>query len=219
MILYQITLIAHVIAGTLALLSGPIAMMRQDGGNLHRLAGKTFFRSMMIIAATGLGMAWYRSSLFLVLIGVFSFYITFTGYRALSLKNLHYGVKAGWQDWTALVVCGIFGIFQLITGGYNLFQGDSFGIVSLVFGTIFTLRIVSDFRRFTYNNGERKSWLYVHIGNMMGAYIAAVTAFLVQNVQIEPAFIVWIAPTILITPFITFTIRKFRRGKLIPADN
>lgn len=216
--LFKLTLIAHIVAGTLALLSGPIAMMKQDGGKIHRLAGKTFYRSMMAVAVSGLGMAWYKSSLFLVLIAMFSFYLTFTGYRALSLKKLHNGVKAGWQDWTALIVCGIFGVFQLMTGVSHVIAGESFGIVSIVFGSIFTLRIYSDYRRFTVDSGDKKTWLYVHIGNMMGAYIAALTAFLVQNIHIEPAFIVWIAPSVIISPLISVTIGKFRRGKPLPVE-
>lgn len=207
----------HVVSGSIALLAGPFAIFNQNGGRVHRLAGKSFFWSMMLVAATGLTMSVLKSNLFLLMIAVFSFYLAFSGRRALSLKQLHHGQKAGWIDWTALVVCGIFGLGLVLFGGYLLYKGQSFGIASVVFGFILTLRILADFRRFTRDNKDRKSWLYVHIGNMMGAYIAALTAFLVQNVHTDPAFIVWIAPTLLISPLISITIRKFQKGKPVPV--
>lgn len=51
----------------------------------------------------------------------------------------------------------------------------------------------------------------------MGVAHTALTAFLVQNVHTDPAFIVWIAPTILIAPLISITIRKFQKGKPAPV--
>jgi hypothetical protein len=121
------------------------------------------------------------------------------------------------MDWTALLVCGLFGLGLVGFGSFLLIKGHSFGLAAIVFGLILLIRIISDFRRFTHDNQDRKSWLYIHIGNMMGAYIAALTAFLVQNVHTDPAFIVWIAPTILIAPLISITIRKFQKGKHAPV--
>lgn len=215
--LFNILLVFHIIAGTSALLSGPVAMVRQDGGLVHRRAGIIFFWGMMVLAFTGVIMSVLHSSLFLLMIGAFSFYLTFTGYRALKLKKLHRGQKAETKDWAALVVCALFGIGMIGRGGYLVTHGESFGIVSMVFGGILMLRIVSDYKRFTKPYTDKKVWLYVHIGNMMGAYIAAFTAFLVQNVHLSPAWIVWLAPTIVLVPVLRLTIAKFRKGKTLPA--
>jgi hypothetical protein len=215
--LFSLLIFLHVTSGSIALLSGPFAIFNQNGGRVHCTAGKSFFWAMMLVAATGLTMAALKSNIFLLMVAVFSFYMAFSGRRALSLKQLHNGQKASWSDWLALVVCGLFGLGLLAFGLFLFLRGISFGIAAITFGTILLLRIFSDYRRFTRDNKDRKTWLYVHIGNMMGAYIAALTAFLVQNVHTEPAFIVWIAPTVLISPLISITIRKFQKGKPVPA--
>jgi hypothetical protein len=43
---------------------------------------------------------------------------------------------------------------------------------------------------------------------MCGAYIASLTAFLVVNVKILPSLIVWLLPTMVITPLIFIWSKK-----------
>jgi len=43
-----------------------------------------------------------------------------------------------------------------------------------------------------------------HLTNMMAGTIATVTAVLVVNVATDPVWIAWIAPTVVITPFIFY---------------
>lgn len=215
--IFTIALILHVTAGTLALLAGPFSMYYQDGGKIHRLSGKIFFWSMMMVSLSGFIMSSVKSNLFLLMIAIFAFYLTYTGNRVLHMKKLHRGTKPAFYDWAILVICSLFGI-GLMAYGLNGMRTNSFGIVSVVFGFILFMRTWGDYKRFTRDNGDKKTWLYVHIGNMIGAYIAAFTAFLVQNVHTEPAFIAWLAPTAVLGPLIFFTIKKFRKGKPAPAN-
>jgi uncharacterized membrane protein len=208
-----ILVLLHVAGGAVALIAGPFAMFNQDGGRLHRNAGSLFFRSMLVASISGIVLSALSGSTFLLMVGVFTFYMVFTGYRALKLKKLHRGQSAGMLDWTILAICSVFGLGLLGQGIFQVISRNGFGFVSIVFGAILLMRIISDYKRFTIDSGDKKQWLYVHIGNMMGAYIAAFTAFLVQNVSTDPAWVAWLAPTILITPFIFLTIRKFRKGK------
>lgn len=215
--IFTIALILHITAGTLALLAGPFAMYYQDAGKIHRNAGKIFFWSMMMVSLSGFILSSIKSNLFLLMISVFAFYLTFTGNRVLHMKKLHRGTKPAVYDWAILIICSLFGI-GLMAFGINGMRTNSFGIVAVVFGFILFMRTRSDYKRFTRDNGDRKTWLYVHIGNMIGAYIAAFTAFLVQNVHTEPAFIAWLAPTLVLVPLIYFTIRKFKKGRPAPAS-
>ncbi|HLP32398.1 MAG TPA: hypothetical protein VK202_02935, partial [Bacteroidia bacterium] len=55
----------------------------------------------------------------------------------------------------------------------------------------------------------RKHRINTHLGNMSGAYIATVTAFLVVNVDfIQPGWLVWLFPSVIGVPFIFYQIRK-----------
>lgn len=215
--LHTIFLYLHIAGGTMALLSGPFAMLNQDGGKVHRISGKIFYYAMLMVSFSGLYLSWYRSNLFLLLIAVFSFYLVSMGRRALQHKKLHRGTKAEIIDWVILIISGAFGIFQIAVGAYSLVRHNSFGLVSIVFGAILCRRVQSDVKWLRKYNGEPKTWLYVHIGNMIGSYIAAFTAFLVQNVHTDPAFISWLAPTVVLTPFIFVTINKFKKGKKLKA--
>lgn len=47
---------------------------------------------------------------------------------------------------------------------------------------------------------------------MLGGIIAALTAFLVINVDFEPAVIAWLAPTFVLTSFIFIWSRKINQG-------
>jgi hypothetical protein len=49
---------------------------------------------------------------------------------------------------------------------------------------------------------------------MLAGTIAAVTAFTVVNVRVEPAFVVWLAPTVALTPLIVYwNHRVYRRSE------
>jgi hypothetical protein len=56
-----------------------------------------------------------------------------------------------------------------------------------------------------------------HLGRMLGGTIAAVTAFTVVNVRIEPAFVVWLAPTVVLTPVIAYWTARVRGGRVPQA--
>ncbi|MBC7922645.1 MAG: hypothetical protein H7Z75_16310, partial [Ferruginibacter sp.] len=60
---------------------------------------------------------------------------------------------------------------------------------------------------------SRLDWLRMHIERMGGAYIATVTAFLVVNVRVEPAFIPWLLPGLLGGFGIRYFVRKYALEK------
>lgn len=203
----------HIISGVFALLSGPIAMINQDGGKLHRQSGKIYLWSMSVIFTTSIILSIYRGNLFLFLIGIFSMYLVITGYRSLALKMLHRGQKAGITDWVILVISGIAGVALCLFGAYIWAnKSNNFGLVPIVFGAVMLAGVRQDYNRFTIPPTEKNHWLLKHITGMMGGYIATITAFCVNNLHTNPTFISWLLPTVIITPFIMITTRKFRKG-------
>lgn len=204
----------HIVAGSLALLAGPVAMFNQNGGQTHRISGKIYFWSMVFIFASSIIMSLAKNNLFLFMIGIFSFYLVITAYRALHLKNLHKGQKAELFDWAVLWLSALAGTGLAVFGLYVVFMlKNSFGLVALVFGAVMLQGVKTDYRRFTVPPKEKNHWLLKHITGMMGGYIATFTAFLVNNWQSDPPFISWLLPTLVISPFITLTLKKFKKGK------
>lgn len=214
--LETILITTHVAAGAAVLMSGPIAMLTPKGGNGHRQAGKFYFWGMFTIFATAmLLISLVRFNLFLLVIGIFSFYLAFSGYRVLRRKLPH---QAGWIDWAAAVISvlagvGLFGVGvkMLVApiGSYHL----ALPILCMLFG-YFTFKSGYDdiliFRKPNFD--DKKWWKYHHIQAMMGSYIAAVTAFVVQSgdwmlPNWDFNWIFWLLPAAILTPLVSRWVR------------
>ena len=205
---FKILLIIHIIAGSIGLFTGTINIIRKKGDKLHRLVGKYFFYSMIINAVAGFVMSILHNNLFLLIIAVFSFYMTATGQRFLSLKRLNYGQKAKRIDWMLSITMILFALFFIVFGFYLLSNDNNFGIILLVFGSISVLMARTDIHIYSGIIKVKNYWLLIHIQRMIGAYIAALTAFLVVNNTYLPSIVAWLLPTVLLTPLIFYWSKK-----------
>ena len=205
---FKILLIIHIIAGSIGLFTGTINIIRKKGDKQHRLVGKYFFYSMIINAVAGFVMSILHNNLFLLIIAVFSFYMTATGQRFLSLKRLNYGQKAKRIDWMLSITMILFALFFIVFGFYLLSNDNNFGIILLVFGSISVLMARTDIHIYSGIIKVKNYWLLIHIQRMIGAYIAALTAFLVVNNTYLPSIVAWLLPTVLLTPLIFYWSKK-----------
>lgn len=212
--LYLIIKFIHIIAGAIALTTGIIAMLTMKGGKAHRFNGKLYFWSMGIIFVTSIYMALYKEMIFFVLIAFFSFQSAFNGYRILYLKKLPQGQKAGTLDYIGLIAGALAAIFMLFLGVVNSINGKTSGIILLVFGAFYTLGVWNEYRKFKKPPTEKMFWYYKHIGQMGGAYIATVTAFLVNNYSLFPflpPLVLWLLPTVVGVTLIFLVTNKYKK--------
>ncbi|MBK9149994.1 MAG: hypothetical protein IPM26_03020 [Saprospiraceae bacterium] len=191
----QLVLLCHIISGASALLTGTINIVRKKGGRLHSQVGMIFFWSMILTSVFAIMLATLRPNPFLLLIGIFSLYLTVSGQRMiryqeyqskLSQKILH-GVSA--LAATGLIIYSI----------YLLMNLKSFGLVPLTFGLIMLTLIRQEILLKNISFAKR---VKLHIGRITGAYIAALTAFLVVNNTFLPGWLAWMLPTAIIVPLI-----------------
>jgi hypothetical protein len=82
-------LAVHVAAGACSFVLAPVALATAKGGKQHKRWGMVYLWAMGVVAATALPMSLYRPVLFLAMVAVFSFYVTFAGYRVLGLEQIH----------------------------------------------------------------------------------------------------------------------------------
>lgn len=200
---YTIALILHIISGYSALTAGLIAIIARKGLRAHRLAGKLFFYAMLGVSVTALYISITKGNAFLLHIGLFSFYQVYGGWRVLRQRD-H---RASWFDWLVVVVAGVNGIAMIAT----------LNVVLMVFGAISLSLVWGDVR--LHSKAARgksippNAWLQKHIGMMMGAFIATITAFIVVNVQgVQPYWLIWLAPTFILVPVLVYQQRKVDRG-------
>ncbi len=209
-------LTTHIAAGFSSFLLAPVALATAKGGRQHKRWGMVYLWSMGIVAATALPMSLYRPVLFLALVAVFSFYAAFSGYRVLKLKDLARGGRAKAIDWFA----GIFTFTaSALLAGLGWFRPDIMHmprIVPVVFGFLGMRLAFLEMRSFIKKPKEKMFWWYTHLGNFIGSYIAAWSAFSVTAVSAltGPHLVLWLWPTAVGVPAIVVTTiyyqRKFR---------
>ena len=215
----KIDLYLHIAAGTVALITGMIAIFAQKGGLVHRKAGQWYFLAMIAVCVTALiRFRLSPSIIFLTMIAIFSFYLNFTGRRILAFKNK----SAQYQmvDWAMAYLTLICGILMVVSSVYYFFSAHNvvLSILFIVFG-LFCISIArTDILRFKGKiEVEKMHWFFQHIGRMMGSYAATVTAFVITNNHgFFPDLVVWIAPGVIIGFLSDVWANRYRKDYGIP---
>ena len=194
----QILLPIHILAGTIALLSAIMAVLSEKGKKLHVLSGRTYFWCMVTIFLTAIPMSIITSNIFLFLIAFFSFYFAFSGIRfARNRKGI-----ATTSDWIAVGLMILSGVGMWTLAAVLFMNNNSMYIPLLVFGFGAIVLGYGDFKSHKNKTAIGKERIGKHLQNMIGGTIAVITAVLVVNVKIEPVWIWWVLPTVLIFPVI-----------------
>ena len=209
---HQINIIVHVIAGSLALIMGVVAMAARKGGKTHNRSGQIFLFLVAFVIATGLiGVFVFKVNTFLLVITLLSGYEAFSGYRILKLKSN-----------TPKLLDILVALLAVASGIYFIYYFKTIGmfwapvIIYSTLGTLFLL-VTYDFLRYLIPKSRyRKLWLYEHIYKMVAAFTALLSAF-VGTVfpQYHPysQFLPSIFGTLLAISFIVYFYRKNSRRK------
>lgn len=198
-------LIIHILAGTLALMAAVLAVVSSKGEKVHIIAGRTYFWGMTIIFLTAIPMSIVSGKVFLFLIAIFSFYLAYAGMRFARNRT---GI-ANIFDWVAVGLMILSGMVMWCLAIFYFINNNSQYITLIIFGFIAISLGYTDFRGYRNKSAIGKQRIARHLTNMLAGTIAVITAVLVTNIYIEPVFILWILPTIVITPIIFWWNRKY----------
>lgn len=218
-LILKILVIIHVIAGAGALIFGAIAFGLRKKTPKHKPIGKIYFWCMTAVFITAMIVSVAKSLLFLFLIGIFSYYSTIIAYRSLRLKNLHKGQKPLKIDWLIEITAGLTFLGMVALGILVFIKNQSFGgLVPLIFGAFGFLSVRTNIKLLTQSPKETLYWLKKHIGHMMGSYIGALTAFLVNQTEYIPInqTLLWFLPAIIIVPVMRIEMKKI---KSVPIES
>ena len=200
----QYLLSIHILAGSISLIAAGFAVLSSKGKKAHILAGRTYFWGMAVIFLTAIPMSIASSNVFLFLIAIFSFYLAYAGMRfARNRKG-----TANFFDWVAIGLMVLSGMVMLFLAIFYFMNNSSQYITLIVFGFIAISLGYADFKSYRNKSAIGKQRIARHLTNMLAGTIAVITAVLVTNIYIEPVFILWILPTIIITPIIFWWNRK-----------
>lgn len=206
----EINITIHVVAGIIALIVGVVSYASKKGGNAHTRAGQLFLGMMgTVILTAAIGVIFFRDRPFLTVITIQSFYMTFSGFRALKYKTNGPGVI----DLMAV-------LFLLATGVTFIWNLQNANIVwhgSVVYYLLIFLFCVGcyDLLRILNVLDWPLAWLPEHFLKMTSAYTALFSAGMGTVLsswgiyaQIVPAFM----GNILLIAVIWRFRKSFRRG-------
>ncbi|MHA7943751.1 hypothetical protein ACJOV8_011820 [Formosa sp. 3Alg 14/1] len=204
----KILIYIHACFGGLGLITGIGSVIVKKGNRLHKQMGHLFSFGMIGSSVISIPISWMpkHENLFLFLIGLFTIYLVLAGNRALTVN------KKDKADLIDQVVSGgmfLFSSIMIILGIYGLLTGVPLSMLYLFFGGFGLLLTIKDFKFYNNTKRNKNAWLISHIGKMIGALIASVTAFIIAGLGLG-SLIAWTLPTVLGTFYIIYWKRKIK---------
>lgn len=207
----------HILAGSITLITGLLSITSKKGQKIHRFSGKIFFYAMTITTALGLNAAIIKPELTIFIpIAIISFYQVASGYRILFIKKLQKNQNPKLVDWTLTSGMLITSFLFIYWGIQNLSKDIFYSIVLFSFSTIGLYCCGVDLYNYIRKPKNNMYWLYIHIFRMSHAFIAALTAFLVNNSKYFPSIpqvLLLVIPIAIGQPIITYTILNYKKNK------
>lgn len=198
----------HAFFGGIGLITGIGSIIVKKGQKLHKKMGKLFSIGMITSSLLSLPICFMpkHQNLFLFLIGIFTIYLVTSGNRALTFKSKS-KVKADLTDRLISGTMLFLSIIMILIGIYCVLNTITNGVLFAFFGGFGLFMTIKDFIFFKNFTKTKNSWLTKHIGKMVGALIASITAFIVAGLGLGN-LITWITPSIIGTLYIIYWNRK-----------
>jgi hypothetical protein len=175
-------LLLHIIAGTLGMLSGFVAVFLRKGSRRHGLAGSVFVVAMLSLSLTGVLMAIVKSQVGNILGGSLTFYLVATAWMTARHKER----KTGSFDWVALLVAlGVGAVtvtygFEAAMSPTGLKNGDPAGQYFFL-GSVALLAATGDVRMLVRGGVSGSRRIARHLWRMCFAlFVAAASVFLAR---------------------------------------
>ncbi len=226
---YKILLLIHVAFGFSALATGIVPMVAKKGGKVHKFWGNVYYWSMFGVFVTTLMLFALKPGelklQFFLCIAILSFYFTFSGDRILKMKKST--TQATILDWIAAslaLACGLAMLSYAVYGVIGL-QNYFVAILFAVFGILLSVNAREDLGLFSDKIESKKMhWYFGHIGKIMGAYTATVTAFCVNMTRYLPEdasvylqLIPWLTPGLLLGVGAAYYAKRQKEIRNIPV--
>jgi len=197
----------HAFFGGIGLITGLTIVFIPKGTKKHVFLGKTFSLGMLTgsIISIFICLLPKHENLFLLLIGLFTIYLIIIGNRCIQLKKN----RATKTDYLITYIMIGISLIMLILSIWYFIKGVNGYILYFFFG-ILGLRIAfGDLKLYKH----RKLWLRSHVGKMLSALIASITAFIIAGLQINNVY-AWLLPSVIGTIYIWYWIKKLKKEQV-----
>jgi uncharacterized membrane protein len=186
----RMTYVVHILAGSLGLVTGYVALYAVKGAPLHRRSGMVFVYAMLTMCVFGTLIAVVRgvAPAVNVLAGVLTAYLVITSLT--TVRPL--GARARWLDPALMLVALAVGLTSLTFGFEALLSPDGKGRDGMpafpffMFGVVGTLAGVLDLRMIRSRGLEGASRLARHLWRMSFALFIAALSFFIGQAKVIP---------------------------------
>ena len=186
-------LVAHMVAGLLALLAGAVALSVRKGGAAHRRYGKIFVATMLAMASLGALMGARKVisgitpdiQMINVVAGTITFYLVLTAFLTVRPESR----ARRWIDRGATLVGLAIGLVavQYSLGALMAPKVRWFpGIPALIFATVALLAVMGDMRVFAKGGIQGRARIARHLWRMCFAMFVATGSFFLGQAKVFP---------------------------------
>lgn len=178
-------LVLHIIAGSLAVVVGLVALLTPKpvaprGGSTHKKSGRLFLYSMCVVIGTATVLTLISLNPYFAGLTAAATVAVFSGYRVLRRKrpDLDARQRAHAVDWLVTLLILAVGMLLVVLGASGRITRNLPVVYSLGVGSV--LYAAYDLYRFARPLGfpfSENLWLYEHLVKMLGGYFGAVAAF------------------------------------------
>lgn len=183
------TLVVHVLAGGLGLVSGFVALYAAKGARLHRKSGMLFVYAMLTMCVAGVAMAAGRgvAPAVNIPVGVLTAYLVITSLTTVRPP----AAGSRWLDLGAMLVALAVGLVDLAFGFEALASADGTrdGIPAypfFMFGAVGLLASAGDFRLLRSGTLKGAPRLARHLWRMSFALFIAALSFFIGQAKVIP---------------------------------
>jgi hypothetical protein len=185
----RMTLVVHVLAGGLGLVSGFVALYAAKGARLHRKSGMLFVYAMLTMCVAGVAMAAGRgvAPAVNIPVGVLTAYLVITSLTTVRPP----AAGSRWLDLGAMLVALAVGLVDLAFGFEALASADGTrdGIPAypfFMFGAVGLLASAGDFRLLRSGTLKGAPRLARHLWRMSFALFIAALSFFIGQAKVIP---------------------------------
>jgi uncharacterized membrane protein len=175
-------MLLHIIAGTIAVIAGALALTHKKGQQSHRLSGKIFVCTMAIMALSGAYIAILKPMMISLIAGFYTLHLVLTAYLVIKSPEQ---TCTQFDYFTPLLSCCLtclslhFG-FEALNHNSGTFDGFSHEPY-FFFALLSAVALIGDIRLLVFQGLKQNHRLARHIWRMCFALYLAVGSFFGQG--------------------------------------
>lgn len=212
----------HVLAGSIALLSGGAALVLRKGGRYHALVGTLFFGSMLVMTLTGALAAAFKPERGTTVIGLFTAYLVATSWATARRRDGKvgrfelYGFAVGAGCALAMIALSMIA-FASANGRVDSLPGA----VHIPFALVGTLAAALDLKMLRRGRLDPAQRIGRHLWRMCTALLIAAFSFFLGQQRVMPEAIqgsplLFVPPLAVLAALIFWSLRiRFRYNRVV----